>query len=173
MQPRALAAAHYTRVLLQLTRVNLLTFAAWCRDVAPAQFAGGEAPLPPEVPVVDGDQRPVGIGYSTFCLCHGVRPFLAVELPGGAALRSELEQLDALFTAFDSRYGRTQFGTALRQNGIAQFWVTYPGVPPKGPRHRQKSNPESQGPISPRRPPREGGGSSSGGTSGPTTGGGR
>jgi hypothetical protein len=171
--PREEAAARYTRVLLQLTRVNLLTFAAWCRDIAPMQFArNAPALLAPEVPVVDGEQRPSGIGYSNFCLCHGVHPFFAIELPGGEALRPELEKLDQLYTAFQARYGRTQFGYALRRNGIAQFWVTFPGVAQKLPRNRPKSENDQTGPITPRRPPREGG-SSSGGTSGPTTGGGK
>lgn len=169
-QPRALAAAHYTRVLLQLTRTNLVQFAAWCREIAPAQFDGDQALLPPEVPIVDGEQRPVGIGVSSFCLCHGVRPFLDVELPGGDAMRAELTKLEALFTAFEAEYGQTQFGTALRQNGIAEFWLSFPGTPPKLPRKRQKSAPETPTTITPRRPPRAGG-SSTGGTSGPTTGG--
>ncbi len=171
--PRQEAAARYTRVLLQLTRVNLLTFAGWCRDIAPAQFAKNAPPLlPPELPIVDRDERPAGIGYSNFCLCHGVRPFFAVELPGGAALRPELEKLDQLYTAYQQRYGKSQFGYALRRNGIAQFWVTFPGVAAKIPRQRPKSENDNTPPITPRRPPREGG-SSSGGTSGPTTGGGK
>jgi hypothetical protein len=171
--PREEAAARYTRVLLQLTRVNLLTFAAWCRDIAPAQFAkNAPTPQAPEVPVVDGEQRPAGIGFSNFCLCHGVRPFFAIELPGGEALRPELEKLDQLYTAFQARYGKSQFGYALRRNGIAQFWVTFPGIAAKLPRNRPKSENDQTGPITPRRPPREGG-SSAGGSSGPTTGGGK
>lgn len=169
---RSEAAARYTRVLLQLTRVNLLSFAAFCRDVAPQQLARDAAPLlPPEVPVVERDDRPAGIGFSNLCLCHGVKPFYAVELPGGAALRPELEQLDALYTAFQARYGRSQFGQALRRNGLAHFWVTFPGLAGPLPRVRPKSGNDSTPPITPRRPPREGGGST-GGTSGPTTGGG-
>ena len=153
--------------------MNLLTFAAWCRDIAPAQFAkNAPAPLAPEVPAVDGEQRPAGIGFSNFCLCHGVRPFFAIELPGGEALRPELEKLDQLYTTFQSRYGKSQFGYALRRNGIAQFWVTFPGIAAKLPRNRPKSENDQTGPITPRRPPREGG-SSAGGSSGPTTGGGK
>lgn len=170
---RSEAAARYTRVLLQLTRVNLLTFAAWCRDVAPGLFGkDANVPVLPEVPSLDGEQRPVGIGFSNFCLCHGVRPFFAVELPGKAALRPELEALDALYTAFQARYGKSQFGYALRRNGIAQFWPTFPGINQKPPRHRPKTPHDNGGPITPKRPPREGGTGSSGGTSGPTTGGG-
>lgn len=169
---RGEAAARYTRVLLQLTRVNLLTFAAWCRETAPGLF-GKDAlvPILPEVPSVERDDRPSGIGYSNFCLCHGVRPFFAVELPGKQALRPELEALDALYTAYQARYGKSQFGYALRRNGIAQFWPTFPGIAGKIPRQRPKTPSDEGGPITPRRPPREGG--STGGTSGPTTGGGR
>jgi hypothetical protein len=170
--PRQQAAARYTRVLLQLTRVNLLLFAHWCRDTAPGLFGkDAEVPLVPEVPTVDRDDRPVGIGYTNLSLCHGVRPFFAVELPGGAAVRSELEALEALYSAFQTRYGKSQFGYALRQNGIAQFWPTFPGVAGKLPRVRPKTANENAPPITPRRPPREGG-ASTGGT-GPTTGGGR
>lgn len=170
---RGEATAHYTRVLLQLTRVNLLTFAAWCRETAPALFAkDAAAPLAPEVPAIDRDDRPTGIGWSNFCLCHGVRPFYAVELPGRLALRPELEALDALYVAYQARYGRSQFGHLLRQNGIAQFWPTFPGVAGKIPRQRPKTAGDEGGPITPKRPVREGG-SSSGGSSGPTTGGGR
>ncbi len=170
--PREEAAARYTRVLLQLTRVNLVTFAAWCREVAPAQFEqNAPVPLPPEVPSVDREDRPGGIGYSNFCLCHGVRPFFAIDLPGGAALRAELEGLDSLYTAYQARYGKSQFGQALRRNGIAQFWVTFPGAVSKVPRVRPKTD-SDPGPVTPKRPPREGG-ASTGGPAGPTTGGGK
>lgn len=170
--PREEAAARYTRVLLQLTKVNLVTFAAFCRDVAPHLFdRDTPVPLLPEVPGVDGEQRPVGIGYSNLTLCHGVKPFYGVELPGGAALRTELEKLDALFTAYEARYARSQYGLALRHNAIAQFWVTFPGVTAKLPRVRPKTENEPPTVTTPRRPSREGG--ASGGSGGPTTGGGR
>jgi hypothetical protein len=170
--PRALAAARYTVVLLQLTRVNLLGFAAWCRDVAPALFdEKAPDPLLPELPAIDDDRRPVGIGYSNFSLCHGVQPFFEVELPGGAALRPELERLDALFVAYQRDYGKSQFGYALRRNGIARFWPTFPGIAGELPRRRPKSANEPTTPITPQRPAR--GGGSSGAPTGPVTGGGR
>ncbi|MBM4060626.1 MAG: hypothetical protein FJ265_05960 [Planctomycetes bacterium] len=170
--PRQQAAARYTRVLLQLTRVNLLYFAAWCRETAPGLF-DKDTPLPvvPEVPTVERADRPVGIGYTNLSLCHGVRPFFAVELPGGTRLHPELQKLDAQFTAYLARYGKSQFGFALRRNSIAQFWPTFPGVAGKLPRVRPKTANDQAPPITPRRPPREGG-ASTGGT-GPTTGGGR
>lgn len=170
-QPRCEAAARYTRVLLQLTRVNLLTYAAWCREDAPRHF-GKEppTPLPPETASFARDDRPVGVGCTNLCLCHGVAPFLTIELPGMPALRPELEALDRLYVAYQQRYGKSQFGLLLRRNGIAQFWPTFPGVAGKAPRQRPKSNSETNGPTTPSRPARQGGGSA--GATGPTTGGG-
>ena len=158
-------------VLLQITRVNLLMFAAWCREDAQSLFDKNAQPLPPEVNSVNPERRPHGVGYTNLCLCHGVRPFFDVELPGGAALRPELEKLDALFLAFQLRYGKSQFGYALRRNGLARFYPTFPGLGGKRPRHRPKSNNRPIVPITPRRPARQGG--SSGAASGPVTGGGR
>ncbi|MBK8096127.1 MAG: hypothetical protein IPK26_03420 [Planctomycetes bacterium] len=171
--PRCEASAHYLRVLLQLTRVNLITFAGWCREVAPGLF-GKDAVVPvvPEVSPDWGGQRPVGVGFTNLGLCHGVRPYFAVELPGKTTLPAELALLDAQYAAFMIRWGKSQFGYALRRNGIAQFWPTFPGVAGKLPRQRPKSGSDPQGPVTPKRPPREGG-ASTGGSSGPTTGGGR
>jgi hypothetical protein len=107
------------------------------------------------------------------CLCHGVRPFLEVELPGGAPVRAELERFAAEFDAFMERYGHTQYGFAMHRAGIARFHFTYPGIAGNIPRRRPKSDTEEGGAITqrPTRPPR--GGASSGGTAGPQTGGGR
>ena len=167
---RALAAARYTVVMLQLTRVNLLLYAAWCRETAPAWFEARGQELPaPEIPPIDDDRRPSGVGTSHFCLCHGVKPFLAIELPGGDTVRGELARLDALFTSYQLRYGKSPFGYALRRNGIATFWPAFPGIAGKPPRQRPKTG-DNPGPVTPRRPTREGG--SSGTPTGPTTGGG-
>lgn len=166
------AGAHLTRLFLQLTRVNLISFAAWCRDVAPAQFAAEDAAAaPPELPIVQPDQRPVGIGYSNLCLCHGVAPFYEVDLPGGALLRQELEVLDALTRKFLSRYGHTQYAFALHRAGIARFHFTYPGIAGTQPRVRPKSESDTNPTTTPRiNRPERGGGASTGGASGPTTG---
>lgn len=171
--PRHAAAAQYTVVMLQLTRVNLITFAGWCREIAPELFdsRAGE-PLPPEVRALDDDRRPTGVHVDNLGLCHGVRPFFAVELPGGAALRTELERLDALYLGYQARWGRSQFGYLLRRNGIARFWPAFPALAGPVPRVRPKTANEPKAPTTPRRPPRNGGGST-GGSSGPTTGGGR
>lgn len=168
---RAKATANYMVVLMQLTRVNLLTFAGFCHEFAPQWFdeRTGE-PLPPEVAPFARDRRPHGIFYYNLSLCHGVRPFYDVELPGGPLLRDELMKLDAMFNGFQRRYGKSQFGYALRRNGIARFYPTFPGIS-KGPvRKRPKSAAPPKGPITPKRPTRRGG--SSGPATGPTTGGG-
>jgi hypothetical protein len=171
--PREEAAARYTRVLLQLTRVNLVMFAAWCRDTAPALFAQDEKTLlPPEVPSIERDDKPVGIGWSNLCLCHGVKPFFGVELPGGKDLLPELVELDRQVTGFLGKYGKSQFGHLLRKNALAQFWPTFPGVVGKLPRNRPKTDSDTTGPVTPKRPSRQGGGAG-GGATGPTTGGGR
>lgn len=172
--PRQLAAARYTRVLLQLTRVNLLGFAGYCREIAPRQLAQDGKDLPaPEVPAVEREDRPAGIGYGNYCLCHGVEPFFEVELPGGAVFRQELQALAGMYADYQALYARSQFGFALRRNGIAWFWPTYPGNPQELARNRPKSANDNQPPTTPDRPHRPSAGGSSGGSAGPSTGGGR
>ncbi|HEX6810336.1 MAG TPA: hypothetical protein VF384_01820 [Planctomycetota bacterium] len=169
---RCEAAAHLTRFMIQLSRVNLLTFAAWCREDAPRLFGkDAEDPALPEIPVVEGDRQPAGIGFTNLVLCHGVRPFLGVELPGGAALRPELEKLELLRLQFVARYGNTPFSFALHKAGIAEFHATFPGVTQPPPRRRPKSG-EETGPTTPSRPER-GRPTTGGTTGGPTSGGGR
>ena len=170
ISPRARASAEYLLVLLQLTRVNLVTFVGFCREYAPKWFDARSELLPPELPPFDADANPAGIFYENLSLCHGVRPFHAVELPGGEELRQELLQLEAMFNSFQHRYGKGQFGYALRRNGIARFHPVFLGVA-KGPvRKRPKSGEQPKGPTTPVRPTRRGGSSSPAG--GPTTGGG-
>ena len=168
---RSIAAARYLVVMLQLTRVNLMIYAAWCRDEAPRWFDDPDREcVAPEVMPFEVDRRPSGVSFHNLGLCHGVRPFFEVELPGGDEVMQELRVLDGLFTSYQLRYGQSPFGYALRKNGIVRFHPTYPGIS-KGPvRRRPKSELDEQGPITPRRPTRHGG--SSAPTSGPTTGGG-
>ncbi|MFK7739975.1 MAG: hypothetical protein AB8H80_06590 [Planctomycetota bacterium] len=169
--PRSVAAAKYTVVLLQLTRVNLLAFAGWAREFAPRWFdPRTDDPLPPELLPVDRERKPTGVFYFNLSLCHGVRPFYDVELPGKELMRKDLQLLDALFTGFQLRYGKSQFGEALRRNGIARFYPVYPAATGPAPRRRPKSKPAPKGPTTPKRPTRRGTGS--GPTGGPTTGGG-
>lgn len=172
--PRERAIAELTQVMLQLTKVNLRTFAGWCREVAPGLVDEDATVSPPEIDGADRSRRPVSIWFTELSLCHGVAPFFDVDLPGGEALRGELAELDRRVAAFAERYANTPFLVAVRRAGIARFHLTYPGiagVPPPRPRSGSSSD---DGPVTPgaTRPVRTGAGSS-GATTGPTTGGGR
>lgn len=169
--PRSRVIGRYTAVMLQVTRVNLLAYVAWCAEIP--QRAAQDGLLPPEQPLVAEPQRAVGIGMSPMGLCHGVRPFLELELPGGEPLRDELRQLDAMVTGFLHRHGRSPFGTALRSANLALFHPTYPGIA-KGPAPKRRrgvvDDPKPVTPVRPERRAPAGGGA--GGAGGPTTGGG-
>jgi len=160
--------AELTLVMLRVTRVNLLGFAAFCREAGPELLAQHpDTVAPPEVPQHTPDQRPVGIGFSTLCFCHGVKPFRAVRLPGGEALAREIAALEPIVEGFLSRQAHTPFAKALKVSGIARFHFTFRGkyVPP--PVRRPDSS--SQDETATERPTRAGGGDSGGGA--PTSGG--
>jgi hypothetical protein len=164
--PRQEAIASFTRVMLQLTRVNLISFAGWCRDVAPQQLQA-HPELPPELPVVEPGHEVIGITFTNLCLCHGVRPFQEVELPGGEPLRKELDRLDKMVGAFLERYGHTQYAFALHRSGIAHFMFGYAGVVTNVPRPKPRSDSDDK-PTTPTRPARGGAPAT---PTGPTTGG--
>jgi hypothetical protein len=168
--PRYRAMAEFTAVMLQLTKVNLVGYAGWCREVAPLLVA--KIPpeyLAPEVDSMNRGRRPVGVSFGNYSLCHGVRPFFDVELPGGAGLRKELEILDSLMSSFENLYGHTPIAAGMHRSGIAHFRITYPGIAAKGgPRKRPRST-QDVDPVTERgRPARPG--RSSGSSAGPTTG---
>ena len=169
--PRQKAMARLTAVMLQLAKVNLASFAGWCRDVAPELLAEAGADLePPELPVLSDIRRPTGISYTILCLCHGVRPFYEVDLPGGATLKKELQVLESMVNEFETLYGHTPLAVALHRQGIARYRFAYPGIAGRPPRVRPKSSNEKN-PTTERgraRPARTGG--SSGGTGTPITG---
>jgi hypothetical protein len=167
--PRYKAMAEYTLLMLQLTKVNLTTFAGWCREIAPGLVAKNAPTIvPPQKAPRDNGRRPAGVGYTNFSLCHGVGPFENVDLPGGKALRDELAALRTLTDRFELLYGHTPMGVAVHRAGIAAFHFTYPGLARARPRKRPKSSTDKN-PITQRgRPTRPG--RSSGGTGGPTTG---
>lgn len=169
--PRQKAMARLTAVMLQLAKVNLVSFAGWCRDVAPRLLDEAGTDLePPERPLLTDTRKPTGISYTNLCLCHGVRPFYDVELPGGAALRKELQVLESMVNEFEAHYGHTPLAVALHRQGIARYTFSYPGIAGERPRIRPKSSNEKD-PITERgrpRPARTGG--SSGGTGTPVTG---
>ncbi len=170
--PRAKAVAEFTRVMLQLTKTNLVGYAGWCREIAPRWFdKDAPAPPPPELPGVRGDTRNVTIGYTSRSLCHGAKAFLEIELPGGERFQKELLALDARMASFEERYAHTPFVTALHRQGIATFHQTGTTTYVERQRPKSRNGPE-QGPKSGEgsRPARRGGNTSGG--SGPTTGGG-
>lgn len=169
--PRSRVIGRYTAVMLQVTRVNLLAYVAWSAEI-PLRTAQ-DGLLPPEQPLVAEPQRAIGVGLSPMGLCHGVRPFLELDLPGGEPLREELRRLDAMFTGFMHRHGRSPFGTALRSANLALFHPTYPGIA-KGPApKRRRGVVDDAKPVTPVRPDRRGSGAGgAGGAGGPTTGGG-
>ena len=174
--PRERAVAEYTRLMLQITTVNLVTFAGWCREIAPVLVAKDPpAPKPPEVASIDREMRAEGLGYSNLSLCHGARQFLEVELPGGARLKDELTKLDAMITKYTASYENTPFVVALHRQSLARFHLTYPGVVTKLDRERPKSKnaPDPTTQSGGQRPTRGGPTGTGGGSTGPTTGGGK
>ena len=162
------ACAEFTHVMLRVTRVNLLLCAAYSREVAPAAFGGARAdqPTPPEVSLLATDWRMTGLGYSNLSLCHGVKPFFSVKLPGGEKIDAELVALDRDLARFLRRNAYTPFASALARMGLARFHPVGIGrrvpPPPRDPRGSETG-------TSSTRTERQGG--ASGNESGPTSGG--
>lgn len=170
---RQRAIAELVRVHLAITRLNLLSFAAFCREVGPPQLAkirNGVIDPPEDYRYSDGF-RITGIGYSMIPLCHGVKAFRDLELPGGEAMRREYEALGTIVEGFLARHARTPFAEAVRRSGVAKFYfagVGRLGPPPPRPIGHKPSDSETTTPDRPSR-----GGATSGGASGPTSGGDR
>jgi len=168
--PRARAIAEYVRLMLYVTRANLIQLGAWCQDTGPTLV--GKKPrelLAPELAWrSDPDLQYSGIAWSDLPLCHGVGPVLDLSLPGGAAMHRALGDLDGVFKAYLARYGGTPFGVAARRASIALF---FPGVVGKAvPLPRTPNGGSEPATTTPAdRPTRDGGGGTS---SGPTTSGG-
>lgn len=161
------AVAEYVRLMLHVTRVNLVQYIGWCQEVGPV-VAGKRAADPeivvPEAPYFADGQRMVGVSYSNWSLCHGVRPFMELYLPGGAALKDALKDLDGVYAAFLSRYTGTPFAVAAHRTSIAHFLPTIQGktLPPP-PKKTAGSTGEESSATPADRPSREGGGTSGGG----------
>jgi len=167
------AMADFTLAMLHVTRTNLVGYAAWCREVAPALLGKEEHVVePPEItPVLEG-RRVAGVSYTPLCLCHGVAPFRALRMPGGKAWQDALTQLQTVYDAFMRRYAHTPYAMALRHQGLARFHFTYRGktVPPPP---RPKTGSGADTPTTETgRPERNSGGTTGGGGGAPTTGGG-
>ncbi|MBK7642988.1 MAG: hypothetical protein IPJ19_08040 [Planctomycetes bacterium] len=170
--PRSIAIAEYTRVMLEVTKTNLVGYIGWCQEIAPRWLdKNAPAPLAPEIPALSGDLRNVTIGWTNRSLCHGALPFLEVELPGSERFAKQLAALDARIKAFEQRYTHTPYATALHRQGLATFQQTGTATSLEKKRPKSRNGPEL-GPQSGgnTRPPRAGGGSTGG--SGPATGGG-
>lgn len=164
--PRHRAAAETTRVLLQLTAVNLYLLEGWAGGAGPALAARPDAdPIPPEMPRFGPDMRVIGWGYSTHCLCHGLAPYRAQRLSAGPELAARLAALDKTLQAFFARHDHTPFGIAVRRSGLSTFWPTVQGkrIPPP---ERRSGSTEASEPVTTERPGRGGEGS---GESGPAT----
>lgn len=167
--PRQRAIADYTRAMLRLTKVNLLLYAAWSRELAPRMLDEDAHYEPPEVTPHVGGGKVAGTAWHNRTLCHGLGHFHAQRLPGGDEVRAELELLDAEFDAYMARHAHGPWAVALHRAGVAYFHLTWSGlsaetrVRPKS-KGATESNPKTGGAR-----PARGGGSSGG--SGPRTGG--
>ncbi len=167
--PRQRAIADYTRVMLRLTKANLLLYAAWSRELAPTMLDEDAIYEPPEVTPHIGGGKVVGTGWHNRTLCHGIDHFHAQRLPGGDEVRAELKLLEAEFDAYMSRHAHGPWAVALHRAGVAYFHLTWSGlsvetrVRPKS-KGATEANPKTGGAR-----PARGGGSSGG--SGPRTGG--
>lgn len=168
--PRARAIAEFCACMLDVTQVNLIGYIGWCEELAPSWFDDAANVLPPEIRPLEGDPKRASIGFSTRSLCHGARPFLAIELPGGARLREALSALDQRIQRFEERYAHTPYVVALHRQGIAIFHQVFNSRLVERPRPRSKSG-EENGPSSGTPRPGRAGRSSASGT-GPTSGGG-
>ncbi len=168
---RGRAIADTTLAMLRITRMNLLLYAAFCREVAPrwVKDAGDELELP-EIAFYTGKERFTGVGFTNLSLCHGVQPFRELYLPGGETTRRELDALDASLETFLRRYAHTPFAAVVRRSGLARFTLTTRGkyVPP--PKRRVPGSTEDETTTETDRPTRAG--TPASGTGGPTSGGG-
>jgi hypothetical protein len=167
---RCRATAELTLLLLRVTRVNVLGFVAFCREVGPVQVAQlNEELVPPERARWEGSYTFTGIMATNMTLSHGVRPFLELRLPGGDEMQAAIEGLAGPFEKFMRKYGRTPFGEAARQAGIAKFQLTVRGKAAPPPERQPRSSETDDTTTQKERPSRGGGGSGGGG--GPTSGG--
>lgn len=161
------AIAEYVRLMLHVTRVNLVQYIGWCQEVGPV-VAGKKPAEPemvaPEAPYFTESQRMVGVSYTDWSLCHGVRPFTELHLPGGAALKDALKDLEGVYAAFMARYTGTPFAVAAHRTSIAHFLPTIQGktLPPPLKKTAGSTGEESSNTPADR-PSREGGGTSGGG----------
>jgi hypothetical protein len=162
--------ADLTRIMLEITRVNLLAYAAFCRETGPVLLGDQRrAVLPPEVPMTPGDGDYVSVGFTTMVFCHGVRCFENIRLPGGEALTREILALADKVEGFLARESNTPFAAAVHRSGIARFHLAVRGKYVTPERRVPGSESESTA-TKPDRPSRAGG-DAGGGSGGPASGG--
>ncbi len=170
--PRWRASAEYVRAMLHLTRLNLVQLQGWASEAGPAIMGKKPfEPVPPETAPVAEGLHVVGFSCMNMVLCHGVRPFREMRLPGGDGLRAAFDALERAADGYTARYAGTPFLIAFRRSGIAKFVVLVQGKPLPPPERRPPGTQGEPPPATPSdRPVRDpGSGTSEGGA--PTTGG--
>jgi len=154
--PRQRAVADLTSAMLEISRFNLIHYAAFCRDVAPELLEKRESPFrPPEIPVLRPDYIFSGILFENLSLCHGTEPFEDYRLPGGAKLSRELARLSERLAAFRKKHAHTPFQQVIRRQGLAVYRLR--GRPQKGVPPPRWLPPTRKDPVAtppPQRPPR-------------------
>ena len=167
------AIAETTRLMIHVTRFNLLHYIAFCEDVGPEHVrCGPESYAPPEAARHPRGTRFLSIGYWNLSLCHGVKPFRAVRLPGGRDLERERFALQVRWDAFLKRWDHTPYAALMRKMGLTwHYLVVRPGYVPPGQRRvpDTKTDETVTLPERPARPSRAGSGTSGGG-GGPASG---
>lgn len=165
--PRQRAIADFTRVMLRVTRTNLLAYAAWAREIAP-QFGKDREYEAPEVPWSTNEGRASAVSWLNRTLCHGATPFLAVELPGKDLLRPEFLTLQTELDGYLQKHANGPWAFAIHREGIAMFHIVPTGnTTEQRVRPKSKTGTEATPKTGGARPSRGGSGSGSG----PRTGG--
>lgn len=165
--PRQRAIAEFTRLMLRVTRTNLLAYAAWARELAP-QFGKEHEYEAPEIPWSTVEGRASAVGWLNRTLCHGAAPFLAVEVPGKDLLRPEILALQSELDGYMQKHANGPWAFAIHREGLAYFHIVPTGnVTEQRVRPKAKTGTEAQPKTGGTRPSRGGSGSGSG----PRTGG--
>ena len=166
-QPRYRAIAELTRMMFLLTRLNLLHFIAFCKEVGPQWTnLNPDAWASPEVPPLRTDYVYGRVHWWSESLCHGLSGYRYAGLPGGREFEGELVAFEKEYERFLARYAHTPFAWHLRRRAVCRFSL-HGEFRQRLPRPRWVPA-EAAEPVTtePARPARAGpGGSSSGGAS--------
>ena len=104
-------------------------------------------------------------------LCHGMKPYLELRLPGGTNLAREIAAVAEEVEDFLERRAHTPFAQVLRRQGLARFYIA--GVPKSGVEPPRWVPRTSRGGTATRPGERPARGAPSGGGGGTSTGGGK